>query len=88
MKDCCTNENENGKKIKFDLDKLDGLICYCFNHSKKELYNAVKSRKEDIIVTDIKEKMKDPGCFCETSNPTGKCCLKDVLAFIKAVKQP
>lgn len=85
MSDCCSkNNNENSEDI--NLDNLDGLICYCFEKSKKELYDSVKTGEENIIVDDIKAKMKDPGCFCERSNPSGKCCLGDVHDFIKAVK--
>jgi len=78
---CCENEKEN----KVDLN-LDGLICYCFQHSKKELYDAIQAGKEQDIIDDIKAKMIDPGCFCETANPSGKCCLADVTGFIKGVK--
>jgi hypothetical protein len=48
------------------------LICYCFKKSKKELFDAAKSGEENLIVDDIKSKMKNPGCFCETANPSGK----------------
>lgn len=65
---------------------LDGLICYCFNHSKEELYHAIQNGKENDILEDIKSKMKDPGCFCETANPSGKCCIADNIAFIKHFK--
>ena len=46
----------------------------------------MKSKEDDLFVDDIKSKMKSPGCFCETANPSGKCCLSDVQAFIKALK--
>ena len=85
MSDCC-NQNSKNKNTKIKLDNLDGLICYCFNHSKKELFDAVENGAEKSILEDIKSKMKSPGCFCETSNPSGKCCLVDVMAFIEAVK--
>ena len=82
MSDCCSKKN---KENEVDLENLDGLICYCFKKSKNELFKAVKNNEEKLIVDEIKSKMKNPGCFCETSNPNGKCCLRDVLSFIKAV---
>jgi hypothetical protein len=85
MSDCCS-KNDNKKDQKIDLKNLDGLICYCFKKSKEELFESVKSGEENLIVEDIKSKMKNPGCFCETANPSGKCCLADVQAFIKAAK--
>jgi hypothetical protein len=64
----------------------EGLICYCFKQSKQELFNAIGSGNEKDILDDIKSKMKNPGCFCETANPSGKCCLADIHAFIKHYK--
>lgn len=81
---CC--ESKDKKESKIDKQDLEGLICYCFKHSKKELYQAIQNGKEQEIVNDIKGKMKNPGCFCETANPSGKCCLADVNAFINAFK--
>ncbi|MCO4795433.1 MAG: hypothetical protein KC493_17060 [Bacteriovoracaceae bacterium] len=86
MSDCCSRNNDD-KNQKIDLDNLDGLICYCFKKSKKELFEAVKNGEENLIVDDIKSKMKNPGCFCETANPSGKCCLSDVQAFVKAAQK-
>lgn len=34
------------------------------------------------VLNEIKAKMKDPGCFCKTANPSGKCCLGDVKKVI------
>ena len=81
MKDCCSNN-----KSTIDINDRTGLICYCFQKSKQELFEAVKAGTEKEVVDDIKAKMKDPGCFCEKSNPSGKCCLADVTAFIKAAQ--
>lgn len=78
----CCNKNEKSE-IEFNLD---GLICYCFKHSKKDLFDAVNSGTEKEIMNDIKSKMKNPGCFCEKSNPSGKCCMVDVMAFVDHVK--
>lgn len=85
MSDCCSkNNNKKGQEV--DFDNLDGLICYCFQKTKKELLESVKSGTENLFIEDINNKMKNPGCFCEKANPTGKCCLADVYAFINAAK--
>jgi hypothetical protein len=83
MKCCDKNSKNDDSKIEINLD---GLICYCFKHSKKELYEAIKNGSEQEVIDDIKAKIKDPGCFCETANPSGKCCLGDINKFIKGVK--
>ena len=77
---CCDKKQTTSNDVNGDLD---GLICYCFNHSKLSLFDAIQSNNEQKIVNDIKKKMKDPGCSCEKSNPSGKCCMADVMGFIK-----
>lgn len=78
---CC--DSDKPEIISVGDDSLEGLICYCFQHSKKELFKAIKNGSEQNIVNDIKTKIKNLGCFCETSNPSGKCCLSDIFSFIK-----
>jgi hypothetical protein len=80
---CCDKKEKSVAEVEFNTK---GLICYCFNHSKQELLNAIKLGEERYILEDVKSKMKDPGCFCERSNPSGKCCLADFNAFIKHFK--
>ena len=47
------------------------MVCYCFGVS----YAIAKN---NVIVKDyIKDKTKQLLCSCETSNPSGRCCLKD-----------
>jgi hypothetical protein len=61
-------------------------LCYCFKYSKKDLLEAINNGTEENVIADIKDKMKNPGCFCETANPSGNCCLKDLADFIKQSK--
>lgn len=46
-------------------------ICYCFGVTKK-LASSDKNIKTFVI-----EQTKSSLCSCETSNPSGRCCLKD-----------
>ena len=50
-------------------DKRD-TICYCFGITK------ALARMENIKKFVIQQ-TKDSLCSCETSNPSGRCCLKD-----------
>lgn len=49
----------------------DGLICYCFGVSKADV------RKNPSIKDYVVEQTKQKICSCDTSNPSGRCCLKD-----------
>lgn len=51
------------------------LICYCFGVSKAVA--AMKREVKDFVIKQTKEST----CACETSNPSGRCCLKDFPKF-------
>jgi hypothetical protein len=81
---CCDKNYKINNEVNCDLK---GLICFCFKHSKQSLFDSIQSNTEEDIINDIKKKMKDSGCFCEISNPSGKCCMADVMGFIKQHKE-
>lgn len=49
----------------------DSPLCYCFGIAKKAALSD-PSIKEYVI-----QKTKSGLCSCATSNPSGRCCLKD-----------
>lgn len=49
----------------------DTLICYCFGVTKAD---AISNKQVQPFVV---EQTKNARCSCETSNPSGRCCLKD-----------
>lgn len=49
----------------------DAPLCYCFGISKRDFANDPATR--DFVVAQTKAGR----CSCETSNPSGRCCLKD-----------
>lgn len=51
--------------------KPDALTCYCFGVSNLE------AQQHSAIRDFIACKTKAGICSCETSNPSGRCCLKD-----------
>ncbi|WP_457641341.1 putative iron-sulfur cluster-binding metallochaperone [Persephonella sp.] len=53
-------------------------ICYCFGFNIED----VKNNGENVV-KEINKKIKESGCFCETANPSGKCCLADIKKLIK-----
>ena len=46
-------------------------LCYCFGVTKKQAIN------DKGIKTFVIKQTKSSLCSCETSNPSGRCCLKD-----------
>ena len=49
----------------------DALVCYCFGVTKANALNDPGIK--DFVVTQTKHGL----CSCDTSNPSGRCCLKD-----------
>lgn len=52
-------------------DADDSLLCYCFGVSRADYQETAETR--DFVVAQTKAGL----CSCETSNPSGRCCLKD-----------
>ncbi len=65
---------------------LDVHVCYCFDYTRQSILDEINKTGDTRALEDIKAKMKSPGCFCETSNPQGGCCLGNVTAWIKEAK--
>lgn len=51
----------------------NSLVCYCFGVTQSD------ALKEPGIKEYVTKKTKENMCSCETSNPSGRCCLKDFL---------
>lgn len=49
----------------------DAAICYCFGVTK------ALARLDKTIKNFVRQQTKESNCSCETSNPSGRCCLKD-----------
>lgn len=49
----------------------DSLICYCFGVTRQQSRNCPETRTFVIAQT------RNHTCSCATSNPSGRCCLKD-----------
>ena len=63
------------------------LLCYCFGHSVASLKDELRTKGNSEALEDIRAKMKDPGCRCETENPSGSCCLGSVGNGITMAKK-
>ena len=62
-------------------------LCYCFGLSVESIKGELRSQGRSDALEDIRAKMKDPGCRCETENPSGSCCLGNVTKGIKMAQE-
>ena len=49
----------------------DALLCYCFGITKSD------AKRDPSIREYVVQQTSNKVCSCETSNPSGRCCLKD-----------
>ncbi|TWJ33484.1 putative iron-sulfur cluster-binding metallochaperone [Geobacter argillaceus] len=59
-------------------------VCYCFGHSMEEIFDEVERTGKSTVVADIRRRMAEEGCSCETKNPLGSCCLGTVEGVVQA----
>ena len=62
-------------------------LCYCFGHSVASIKEELRTKSRCDALADIRAKMKDPGCRCETENPAGACCLGSVTKGIQIAQE-
>jgi copper ion binding protein len=65
----------------------DRPLCYCFGHSVASIKEELRTIGRCDALADIRAKMKDPGCRCETENPAGACCLGSVTKGVQIAKE-
>jgi len=76
-------------KVKVGVKEMAGdrPLCYCFGHSVASIKEELRTKGHSDALGDIRAKMKDPGCHCETENPSGSCCLGSVAVGITTAQQ-
>lgn len=62
-------------------------LCYCFGHTMASIKKKILATDRSDALEDIRAKMKDPGCRCETTNPSGSCCLGSVAKGIETARK-
>lgn len=58
-------------------------VCYCFGHTVEGIRDEIARTGRSTIVAEITARVRAGECSCETSNPTGRCCLADVHRAVK-----
>ncbi|MGC8743094.1 MAG: hypothetical protein ACP5T0_04355 [Verrucomicrobiia bacterium] len=62
-------------------------ICYCFNHTVKEIIEDFKKHGRSLIMEDMKAKCAAGLARCAETNPQGSCCLGNIQKLIEETFQ-
>jgi copper chaperone CopZ len=62
-------------------------LCYCFGHSVATIKQELQAKGRSGALEDIRRKMNAAGCRCQTTNPSGSCCLGSVARGIEIARQ-
>ena len=58
-------------------------VCYCFGVTRQDIAEEVQRTGKSTMAERIKAEVKAGNCACEVKNPSGRCCLGNVIQTIK-----
>jgi hypothetical protein len=61
-------------------------LCYCFDYLRENVREDIRLKNDTDIETIIRQRVKAKECWCEEANPSGTCCLGEVVKAIKLAK--
>ncbi len=61
-------------------------LCYCFGHSLESLRTEWEATGRLDSVEAIRTAVKEGRCRCDQVNPSGACCLGDILKAAKKIQ--
>jgi hypothetical protein len=80
----CCGESESPAPKKPEATQL---LCYCFGHSLESLRMEWEATGRLDSVEAIRTAVKEGRCRCDQMNPSGACCLGDVVKAAKAIQE-
>ena len=75
--------NDINKLVYQKSENEDRLVCYCFQHSVKEIRRDVRDSGCTEVYENISEMCKKGLDSCASKNPQGACCLGNVKSVIQ-----
>jgi len=57
--------------------------CYCFGFTREDIENEIAATGRSTVADRITAEVKSGNCACGVKNPSGKCCLGNVVAIVR-----
>ena len=54
-------------------------VCYCFGVTERMIREEIQGTGRSTAATRIRAEVKAGNCRCEVENPSGRCCLGEVI---------
>jgi CopZ-like zinc binding protein len=61
----------------------EATVCYCFGISRRDIREEVEAAGRSSVAEKIKAEIQAGRCACEVKNPSGRCCLGNVIQVSK-----
>src|SRR5581483_3379784 len=61
-------------------------LCYCFGYTRENVRSDIEEHGATEIPERIKAEVQGGFCACEVKNPSGDCCLGNVVKAIQEVR--
>ncbi len=58
-------------------------ICYCFDVTQERIRDEIRETGTSKVANRIKAEVQAGRCACERKNPSGQCCLGNVILAIQ-----
>ena len=71
----------------FKISGPEGLVCYCFMHTRGEIEQELRSHGETTVPQRITAEINAGNCACEVRNPAGRCCLGEVTKAVATINE-
>jgi CopZ-like zinc binding protein len=69
-------------------EKCDPIpVCYCFGLARRDVADEIQRTGKSTVAERIKAEVKAGHCACEVKNPSGKCCLGEVMRVVEDVRR-
>ncbi len=83
----CFEKNDLTVRVGLKETEDPVWLCYCFNLSKKMIQEEIKRTGQSASGDRIRREVAAGNCDCERLNPSGRCCLGEVLAAEKEAQK-
>jgi hypothetical protein len=62
-------------------------LCYCFGENEADIRAELQQTRRPEAVSRVREHIAARRCACDIRNPSGACCLGDLISAVKRIEE-